>query len=107
MLITGDAFLLECEPAPHEYEREYDRVVYKMLYQDIRRVEYDEGCKRLAVFGPHTVSRYYTRDGRPCADVFTEDSAPLCVFHYYAEFEEIKARLTYLAAPLRRTAFAP
>ena len=104
---TGDAFLLECEPAPHEYEREYDRVVYKMLYQDIRRVEYDEGCKRLAVFGPHTVSRYYTRDGRPCADVFTEDSAPLCVFHYYAEFEEIKARLTYLAAPLRRTAFAP
>ena len=104
---TGDAFLLECEPAPHEYEREYDRVVYKKLYQDIRRVEYDEGCKRLAVFGPHTVSRYYTRDGRPCADVFTEDSAPLCVFHYYAEFEEIKARLTYLAAPLRRTAFAP
>ena len=57
---TQDAFELEYRPRPHTEEKDYERVMYRMLYADIRRVEYDSSCERLLVFGRHTVARYYT-----------------------------------------------
>ena len=48
---TQDAFELEYRPRPHTEEKDYERVMYRMLYADIRRVEYDSSCERLLVFG--------------------------------------------------------
>lgn len=67
---TQDAFELEYRPRPHTEEKDYERVMYRMLYADICRVEYDSSCERLLVVwqahrGPllhrkrQTVCRYH------------------------------------------------
>lgn len=94
---TQDAFELEYRPRPHTEEKDYERVMYRMLYADIRRVEYDSSCERLLVFGRHTVARYYTANGKQYAGTIDITDVPLCVFHYYEAFDEIEASLKRLA----------
>lgn len=94
---TQDAFELEYRPRPHTEEKDYERVMYRMLYADICRVEYDGSCERLLVFGRHTVARYYTANGKQYAGTINITDVPLCVFHYYEAFDEIEASLKRLA----------
>ena len=110
-IFDEESFTLEYVPAPGSREREpknYHLIRHRILYWDIRNVDYEEELGRITIHGTHTILKYYqTKDSGPCADSQTT-SLPFSVFCRYPDFDGLKDRLMGLSpTPSSSTGFFP
>ena len=95
-IFDEESFTLEYIPEPGSQEREprnYYLIRHRILYQDIRSVDYEEELGRITIHGTHTILKYYqTKDSKKYADTQTI-TLPFSIFCRYPDFDELKDRL--------------
>ena len=98
-IFDEESFTLEYIPEPGSQEREprnYYLIRHRILYQDIRSVDYEEELGRITIHGTHTILKYYqTKDLKKYADPQTT-TLPFSVFCRYPDFDELKDELMAL-----------
>lgn len=99
-IFDEESFTLEYVPEPGSQECEpenYNLIRHRILYRDIRGVDYEEELGRVTIHGTHTILKYYqTKASRKYADSQTT-ALPFSVFCRYPDFDELKNKLMALS----------